>query len=88
MAGTYVSAIANIVLLLGLLYPALSNFSKTRSSIAGALMLFILLFLVQNIVAIYFHLVLMYTPSVEVEVFVLTVIQSVSFVVLLWVTYK
>jgi hypothetical protein len=88
MALTDSTTVANVVMLLALLYPALRNFSKTRSSIAGALMLFILVFLFQNIAAIYFHFTLMYTPSVELEMVVLTVLQTVSFGTLLWVTYK
>jgi hypothetical protein len=88
MSLTYVAAIANIGLLIALLYPAVHNYSKTRSSIALALLVFVLLFLVQNIVAIYYHLTLMYTPSVEIEIAVLTVLQTISFATFVWASYK
>jgi low affinity Fe/Cu permease len=57
----------HILMLLGSLYPSLRNFSKTRSSIALALMIFILVFLFQNIGAIDFHFTMTYTLPVELE---------------------
>ena len=88
MGLTYIAVVANIILLVALLYPAINNYGKTRSSIALALLVFILLFLVENIVAIYFHLTLMYTPAVEVEIAVLTVIQTIGFATFVWASYK
>jgi hypothetical protein len=88
MELTYIAAVANVIILLALLYPGFRNFFKTRSAISAALLLFTLLFLVQNAVAIYFHLTVSYTSAVEVEVATLTIIQAASFVTLLWATYK
>ncbi len=88
MAFTYASGAANLLILLALLYPGIINFSKTRSRISAALLLFNAIFLLENIVAIFFHLTIVYTPAVEVEVAVLTVLQTLSFGTLLWATYK
>jgi len=88
MALTYVAGSANVLLLLGVLYPALSNFRKTRSSIAAMLLVVALSFLVQNIIAIYFHMTIPYALPVEFEVMVLTMLETVSFATLFVVSYK
>jgi hypothetical protein len=88
MVSTYVAAGTNILLLLGILYPSLANLLKTRSSVPTLLVTFSLVLLVQNVVAIYFHLVVPYTLPVEIEVFVLTVLQTIGFSALFWVSYK
>lgn len=88
MATTYLAASANVLLLLGVLRPSVSNFRKTRSSIAAMLLAFALLFLAQNIVAIYFHMTIPYTLPVEFEVMVLTVLETLSFATLFAVSYR
>ncbi len=88
MASTYLAAVANLILLMGILYPAVKNFVKTRSSISVMLVVFSLAFLIQNAVAIYFHMTILYTTAVEFEAMVLTVIETISFAALAWVTYK
>lgn len=88
MASTYLACVANIILLIGILYPAVKNFVKIRSSISVMLVVFSLAFLIQNAVAIYFHMTIPYTIAVEFEAMVLTVIQTIGFAALAWVTYK
>lgn len=88
MLSTYTVAFVNIVLLLGILYPSIANLFKTRSSVSMLLVAFSLVFLVQNAVAIYFHILDAYTLAVEFEVMVLTALQTVGFAALFWVTYK
>lgn len=88
MLSTYTAAIANIVLLVAILYPSTVNLLKTRSSVSTLLAGFSLVFLIQNAVAIYFHMVIAYTLAVEFEVVVLTALQTVGFAALFWVTYK
>jgi len=88
MGFTFTTSALNVLILLALLYAGITNFRKTGSSISAALLLFTLLFLLQNLVAIYFHLTVPYTSAVEVEAAVLTVLQTVSFGTLLWATYK
>ncbi len=88
MELTYIAAVVNMIILLALLYPGFRNFFKTRSATSVSLLLFTLLFLVQNAVAVYFHLTVGYTPAVEFEVATLTIIQVAGFGTLLWATYK
>jgi len=88
MELTYIAAVLNTIILLALLYPSFRNFFKTKSAISAALLLFTLLFLVQNAAAVYFHLTVSYTPAVELEVATLTIIQAAGFGTLLWATYK
>lgn len=88
MLTTYLAAGANIVLLLGILYPSIVNLLKTRSSVSTLLVVFSSVFLVQNVVAVFFHMVIPYTQAVELEVMVLTTLQTVGFGALFWVTYK
>jgi len=86
--STYVAAVANIVLLLGILYPSVVNFLKTRSTVSTLLLIFSAVFLLQNLTAVYYHMVVPYTPAVEFEVLVLTSLQTIGFGALFWVTYK
>ncbi len=88
MFSTYVAAGVNIILLLGILYPSLLNLAKTRSSVSTLLVTFSLAFLIQNVVAVYFHLVIPYALAVEFEVMILTALQTVGFAALFWVTYR
>ena len=88
MLSTYTAAITNIVLLVAILYPSTVNLLKTRSLVSTLLAVFSLVFLIQNVVAIYFHMVVPYTLAVESEVMVLTALQMVGFAALFWVTYK
>lgn len=88
MELTYIAAIANVIILLGVLYPGLRNFLRTKSAISAGLLIFTLMLLAENVAAILFHLTVSYTTAVEVEVATLTVIQTASFSTLLWTTYK
>ena len=88
MLSTYTAAVANVVLLVGILYPSTVNLLKTKSLVSTLLATFSLVFLIQNAVAIYFHMVIDYTLPVEFEVMVLTALQTVGFAALFWVTYK
>ena len=88
MFSTYVAAGLNIILLVGILYPSVLNLLKTRSSVSTLLVAFSLAFLIQNVVAVYFHLVIPYTLAVEFEVMTLTALQTVGFAALFWVTYR
>jgi hypothetical protein len=88
MEFTYLTAGANIILLLGILYPSIANLIKTRSSVSTLLATFSSVFLIQNLAAVYFHMVVPYTLPVEFEVLVLTALQTVGFGALFWVTYK
>ncbi len=80
----------NILLLGALLYPSVRNLQKTKSLIAAGLMIFVIIFLSESIMTIFFHLSMMrfYTPDVEPLVFALTILKMLSFGTLTWVTYR
>ena len=86
----FMTSFANVALLAALFYPALKNLQKTRSSIAGGLLLFIALFLADNVTTIAFHLLSpgLYSSTVESQDVILTSIQTASFATLLWITLK
>jgi hypothetical protein len=90
LAVTFIVNIVNVFLVAALLYPSVRNFYMTRSAIAGVLMLFIVLFLAQNVTAIYFHVsnLSLYTHEVDFELATLTTLESFGLGALLWVTYK
>ena len=88
MMSTFIAGGVNIVLLVGILYPSLVNLVKTRSSVSALLTPISLIFLLQNVVEVFFHESVLYTPAMEFEVMTLTMMESFSFAALFWVTYK
>ncbi len=80
----------NILLLGFLLYPSLRNLQKTKSLIAAGLMLFLIIFLSESILSIFFNLTMMryYTSDVEPLVFGLNLLKMLSFGTLAWITYR
>lgn len=80
----------NILLLGALLYPSVRNLQKTKSLIAAGLAIFVIIFLSESIMTIFFHITMMryYTPDVEPLVFALNLLKMLSFGTLAWVTYR
>lgn len=78
------------LLLLGLLYVYYKNLIKIKSKFTLGLFIFALLFLVQNLVSLYFYLTMMdyYVPEVEIHVFILTLLQAIGFSILLKITWE
>jgi hypothetical protein len=89
MDVTFMAAFANLLLLGGLLYPSIRNVVRTRSPIAVGLLIFVAVFLIENVFAVYFHATMMplYAPPIELQAMVLRLIQTGAFGTLLWVTY-
>lgn len=83
------SAGANLLLLIGLLIVYVHNLARTRSSFTLGLVLFAVLLFVQNAVSFYFLITMMpyYALGVEGYVFLLSVLQTLSLVVLEWTTW-
>ena len=81
---TTVSALA----LAGLLYIYIKNLKNIKSKFTIGLFIFAVLFLIQNLVSLYYYLTMMdyYSPEVEVHVFILTLLQTAAFLVLLKIT--
>ena len=78
------------LLLLGLLYIYYKNLKKIKSNFTIGLFIFALLFLVQNLVSLYYYITMMkyYAPEVEIHVFILTLLQAIGFAILLKITWE
>ncbi len=78
------------LLLLGLLYVYYKNLKHIKSKFTIGLFIFALLFLIQNLVSLYYFITMMayYSAEVEVHVFILTLLQAIGFAVLLKITWE
>ena len=78
------------LLLLGLLYTYYKNLKKIKSNFTIGLFIFALLFLIQNLVSLYYFITMTkyYAPEVEVYEFILTLLQAIGFAVLLKITWE
>ena len=90
MDASFGLAAVNLVLLGLLLYPSGRNAVRTRSPVAAALVVFVVIFMVEGVITIFFHVSMMrfYTPGVEPQVLATSLLKTVSFASLLWVTYR
>ena len=86
---TFLTGISTL-LLLGLLYIYYKNLKKIKSNFTIGLFIFALLFLVQNLVSLYYYITMMkyYAPEVEIHVFILTLLQAIGFAILLKITWE
>ncbi len=87
---TAILTVISTLLLLGLLYVYYNNIKKIKSKFTIGLFAFALLFLLQNIISLYFYLTMMqyYAPQVETHVFILTMLQTIAFLILLKITWE
>ena len=85
---TTIMAVVSSIVLAGLLHIYIRNLKKIKSNFTIGLFIFALLFLIQNLVSVYYYLTMMeyYSPEVEVHVFILTLLQTTGFLVLLKIT--
>ena len=76
--------------LLGLLYMYIKNLKYVRSHFTIGLLIFAVLFLIQNIVSLYYYITMMkyYAPEVEIHVFIITLLQAIGFAILLKITWE
>ena len=77
------------LLLLGLLYVYYRNLKSAKSKFTIGLFIFAALFLIQNLVSLYYFITMMgyYAPEVEMHVFILTLLQTFGFGILLKITW-
>ena len=78
-------------LLLGaLIHVYIKNLRKIKSKFTIGLLIFAVLFLIQNLVSLYYFVTMMdyYSPEVEFHVFILTLLQAIGFAVLLKITWE
>jgi hypothetical protein len=87
MQWTLGFVVINILLLLYLGYSSLKNVRKYKSGFTIGLLAFIIVFLIQNLMAAYFYFTMMplYVLGTEVPVFVTTFIETIAFLVYVWV---
>jgi len=87
---TTVMTIISTTTLGALLHVYLKNLKKIKSGFTIGLFIFALLFLLQNLVSLYYYFTMMkyYAPEVEVHVFILTLLQTVAFLILLKLTWE
>ena len=86
---TILTALSALILA-ALLHVYIKNLRKIKSNFTLGLLIFALLFLIQNIVSLYFYLTMMdyYVPAVELHVFIFTLLQTIGFAVLLKLTWE
>lgn len=82
--------IAGSLVLLGILALQITLYRKVKSQYGLFMIMFALLFLVQNAVSLFFYLTArsFYTPMVEWHAMILTAIQLIAFVYLFWMSWK
>ncbi len=80
----------NSLLLLTLLYVYFGNYRQMRSNFTLGLIVFAAFLLLQNLVALYFHLMMVdyYSGAVMQHALVLNSLQTIALVVLNYVTWK
>ena len=78
------------ILLLGLLFVYYKSLKKIKSNFTIGLFIFALLFLIQNLISLYYFITMMnyYAPEVEKHVFILTLLQMIGFGILLKITWE
>lgn len=90
MQATFVLTAINILLLLSLAYIYGRNWMKVKSSFASGLLLFTAIFLIQNLTSFYFYITEMpyFVEMVSMHVLILTILQTIAFVVLNTISWK
>ena len=79
----------NIALVLALIYVYAKNL-KVKSMFTVGLVLFAVLFLIENIVSFYYHITMMpyYADGLEVYALIMTGLQTLAFGVLNFITWR
>ena len=87
---TTILTAVSILILAAMLHVYIRNLRKIKSNFTLGLLIFALLFLIQNIVSLYFYFTMMdyYVPAVELHVFIFTLLQTIGFAVLLKLTWE
>ena len=90
MKATFVLTSINIILLLSLGYVYGRNWMKIRTWFTSGLLLFTVIFLIQDLTSFYFYLANMpyFVEMVSMHVFVLTLLQTIAFAILNIISWK
>jgi len=90
MKATFGLTALNIILLLALSYIYGRNWLKLKTSFTSGLLLFTILFLLQNLTSFYFYITMTpyFVEMVGLHVFILTLLQTIAFLVLDIISWK
>ncbi len=90
MLYSFIFTVINCLLIFLLLYVYIKNAIKVKSLFTSGLLIFAILFLIQNIVSIYFYLTMMpyYVDEVENFGFIYSIIQTIAFTILNIITWR
>jgi len=90
MKLTFFFIILNISFLFALFFVYAKNWLKLKSAFTSGLLLFTIIFLVQNITSVYFYITNMpyFVNMVSMHAFVLTILQTCAFLVMNIITWK
>ena len=80
--------IINIVILLYFTSIYIKNLKSIHSKFTIGLLIFALVFLIENLVAAYFYFTMMpyYANDTELPTFILKLLETIAFLVFLWIT--
>jgi len=89
MNATTILTAISVILLTMLLVVYFKNLKQMKSKLLLGLILFAAVFLVQNLVSLYYFVTMMnyYVSAVEIHVFILSLLQAIAFGVLLKITW-
>ncbi len=90
MTLTTILTLVSTLLLITLAYIYTKNLEKIKSEFTIGLLVFAILFLLQNLVSLYFYftMVAYYTSQVELQVFIFSLLQTIAFLILLKITWE
>lgn len=86
---TILTGISTIFLIL-LAYIYIKNLKNIKSKFTIGLLVFAILFLLQNLVSLYFYstMVEYYTKQVALHVFIFSLLETIAFLILLKITWE
>lgn len=81
-------AVVNVILLVYLAFVHVKMTRSVQSSFTIGLLLFVLVFLVHNVLAAFFYLTMrtLYAPGTELPVLIITAIETIAFALFAWIT--
>jgi len=90
MMLSIILAVINVLLILPLLYVYIRNYAKMKSTFTLGLLIFVLLFLVHNLLYLYFAITMMpyYASDAQLFGFIFNLLQGIAFLVLNLITWK
>ena len=89
MNTTTILTAISVVLLLVLLVLYIRNLRSVKSKLLIGLIIFVGLFLLQNAVSLFYYVTMMdyYVAGVEPHMFVFSLLQTIAFAIMLWISW-